>query len=183
MTDITVEAKLSDDQCGAAWRLYEAAFADLDTVTVQRHLMLRHEFDEVARDGRVDKYLAHTDGGVLCGLATYTNDLYAMPLISPRYFARRFPQHFADRRIWYCGFVAVAPGHEGVFAAMVEAMYSVADREGGIISLDYCRRNVDRGLPRAVRIMLHRVSGGRVQCEAADHQEFWIYDTAPEVAG
>src|SRR5688572_13927439 len=69
-----------------AWTLYDAAFRELNGLAVQRHLMYRSEFDEVMRDQRVQKYLCMDDDDTLCGLSTYTNDLHAMPLISPQYF-------------------------------------------------------------------------------------------------
>jgi hypothetical protein len=64
-----------------AWILYTEAFRELNALAVQRHLMYRHEFDEVVADRRVRKYLAVDDGGRLTGLATYTNHLEAMPLL------------------------------------------------------------------------------------------------------
>lgn len=164
-----------------AWQLYCDAFRDLNAMTVQRHLMTRVEFDEVMADRRVEKYLARERGGRLVGMSTYTNILEAMPLISPAYFARRWPRLYAARKIWYCGFVAV-PGHDhGVFGALVTEMYRAAEDHGGVIALDMCRYNIERHrLDRAVKIMLTRISGGQVRAEEADAQTYHIYETAPE---
>jgi hypothetical protein len=140
--------------------------------------MYRDEFDAVMRDQRVHKYLCLDDDDTLCGLSSYTNDLDAVPLISPQYFARRWPQHFAERRIWYCGFVAVDPhGRVGTaFAELVEAMYLVAATQNGIIALDMCRFNDGvRGLSRVVPLMLHRLSGD-VRTERMDEQSYWLYE-------
>ena len=116
---IDVRTDLVDEQLEQAWQLYGVAFSHLNALTVQRHLMYRSEFDDVMTDRRIEKWLAYSDDGVLLGLATYTNQLSAWPLISPEYFARRWPAHYADSRIWYCGFVAV-PGHEhGVFIILI----------------------------------------------------------------
>ena len=50
---IKIVDQINDDELGErAWRLYDAAFRELNTMAVQRHLMYRHEFDEVM------KYLA-----------------------------------------------------------------------------------------------------------------------------
>jgi hypothetical protein len=183
VTVIKVIVEVGEDLGGEAWALYEAAFRDLNAMTVQRHLMYRSEFDEVMADWRVDKWLA-LDGGRLVGLATYANILEAMPLISPAYFERRWPQLYAEERIWYCGFVAV-PGHNhGVFMDLVAGMYRHAAERGGVIALDMPRYNIDRHrLDRAVRILLTKVSQGQVRCEEADAQVFMVYETAPEVAG
>jgi hypothetical protein len=163
----------------AAWQLYLDAFQDLAAHAVQRHLMYRSEFDEVMADPRVSKYLAYDDG-VLCGLSTYSNRLESMPLISPQYFERRWPNHYAEGRIWYCGFVAVVPPGNGAFPLLVEAMYRETEKQGGVIALDVCRHNDDlHSLPKSIELMLTRISNGVVQTELADAQQYWIYQTAP----
>jgi hypothetical protein len=149
-----------------AWTLYTEAFRELDALAVQRHLMYRQEFDDVVADRRVRKYLAVDDGGRLTGLATYTNHLEAMPLVSPTYFERRWPAFYAEHRIWYVGFVAVRP----------------SVWQGGIRVFDMCRHNVERGLQLAVAALLDRLGG--LRAERADEQSYWMYtfpddDTPP----
>lgn len=160
-----------------AWILYHAAFEQLNAYAVQRHLMYRNEFDYVMTDQRVQKYLALNDGR-LVGLATYTNELDAVPLISPAYFQRRWPDLYDQQLIWYCGFVAVHPDAQGSgpFAEMVSAMCLVASGQGGIISLDMCRANEGRrGLARAIPLMLRRIAGD-VDVERMDEQSYWLYE-------
>jgi len=169
---------LSTDARPEAWRLYTEVFDDLRFRAVRRQVMYRPEFDSVMTDRRVSKCLAQDDGGGLRGLSTFTNDLAAVPLISPEYFERRWPDRFAARRIWYCGFVAVRPGTEnsGVFAALVEAMYRAAAPQDGIIGLDLCRHDDQVSkVSRAVRLMLHRLSGD-VRAQRADEQAYWLYE-------
>jgi len=177
---LNVVSELTGDQLEEAWIVYETAFAELNGYTVQRHLMYRAEFDAIAANRRIDKWLALSDNGVLLGLAVYTNDLAAWPLISPEYFARRWPQKYAERRIWYCGFVAVPSHEQGVFLGLIEALYRRAEEERGVICLDICRHNIEAyRMDRAVKVWLTRVSGGRVRCEAADSQNYFTYETAP----
>lgn len=104
---IKVVDAVQEDLMAEVWDLYYTTFHELNAFAVQRHLMFRSEFDEVMLDTRVQKYLCLADDGSVCGLSTYTNMLDAMPLISPAYFERRWPELFAQNRIWYCGFVAV----------------------------------------------------------------------------
>lgn len=176
---IKVVDEVHDSLIEEAWTLYHTAFRELNAYAVQRHLMYRHEFDEVMRDTRVRKYLWLNDDGALGGLSTYTNDLDAVPLISPQYFERRWPDLYAQRRIWYCGFVGVHPNCQGnhrAFADMVEAMYLEAATSGGIIALDMCRFNDEsRRLSRAIPLMLHRLSGN-VRTERMDEQSYWLYE-------
>ena len=80
-----------EDRREAMWTMYRDAFEELNTLAVQRHMMFRSEFDEVMADPRVDKYVALDDDGTMCGVATYTNDLDAVPLIAPQYFERHWP--------------------------------------------------------------------------------------------
>lgn len=160
------------------WTLYYTAFQELNAYAVQRHLMYRGEFDEVMRDQRVQKYLCLDDNDTVCGMSTYTNDLDAVPLISPEYFARRWPRLYAERRIWYCGFVAVHPNSRAAnaFGELVEAMYMVAATQNGIIALDMCRHNDKaRRLSRVIPLMLHRLSG-EVRTERMDEQSYWLYE-------
>lgn len=165
------------------WDAYADVFAGIDALAVQRHLMYRSEFEDVMRDARVQKYLSLDDSGNLCGLSTYTNQLEAMPLISPAYFRRRWPELYAQRKVWYCGFVAVFPEGRAnhAFAEMVEAMYLTAAAQNGIIALDFCRHNDDeRKMSRVIRAMLHRLSGN-VNAQCVDQQSFWLYEF-PEAA-
>ena len=175
--NIKVVDAVHGDLRDEAWALYHEAFHELNGLAVQRHLMYRSEFDEVMQDERVQKYLCFADDDTLCGLSTYTNDLDAVPLISPQYFQRRWPRHYAERRIWYCGFVAVHPNGRAAnaFGDLVEAMYLVAATQNGIIGLDFCKFNDEsRRMSRVVRLMLHRLSGD-VQAERMDEQQYWLY--------
>ena len=179
---IEVLDTVDHDARETAWSLYHAAFEELNALAVQRHLMYRPEFDGVMGDRRVRKYLAVDDGGELLGLSTYTNELDAVPLISPAYFERRWPEHYAQHRVWYCGFVAAHPDGRArqVFARLVEAMYRHAAEHDGIIALDFCAHNDEvHRMSRVVQIMLHRISGGVMRAHRMDAQSFWLYDSAP----
>jgi hypothetical protein len=173
---IKVVDELHETLIEDAWKLYHEAFSELNAFAVQRHLMYRSEFDEVMLDPRVQKYLCLGDDGNLSGVATYTNDLDAVPLISPRYFERRWPQHYAEGRIWYVGFVAVRDGVPlTVFGEIIGAMHETSGRHA-ITALDVCARtDAVRHLPRSVRVLLHRISGN-VRMERLDEQSYWLYE-------
>ena len=179
---VKVIDQITDDMHETAWGLYEGAFKEVRALAVQRHLMYRAEFDQVMFDPRVDKYLCLDDGGKLCGLSTYTNDLFAMPLIAPEYFERRWPDLYAQHKIWYCGFVAVAEDARSTraFAELVEAMYRTATDRNGIIALDFCRYNDDS---RNMVSELLRLDGYRL-ASAADGIEGYqlILRERPDVA-
>ena len=167
-----------EDLLQALWTMYQDAFEELNTLAVQRHLMYRSEFDEVMRDTRVSKYLALRDNGTLCGVATYTNDLDAVPLISPQYFERHWPEHYAAGKIWYIGFVAVNPEDQGneAFASLVEEMYLVASSQNGLVGLDICTYNDDaRRMSRVFRLMVSRLAEN-MRFNRIDQQSYWLYE-------
>jgi hypothetical protein len=175
---ISVVFDLSEDLLESAWKLYYEAFHELNALAVQRHLMYRCEFDKVMSDRRVQKYLCRDDNDVLCGLSTYTNDLDSMPLISPQYFERRWPRHYAERRIWYIGFMAVDPLGRAVntFGQFVEAMYRVAAEQDGIIALDWCRHKDEaHHISRVVELSLRRLTTN-VRAQRLDEQHYWLYE-------
>lgn len=186
MTKITVFDVLDGDRLEESWRLYHSAFEHLNTLTVQRHLLRRDEFDDIAADHRIEKWLVVGDDGQLLGLATYTNILDAWPLISPEYFQRRWPEQYALSRIWYCGFVAVQPhAPNTTFLQLITDMYKVAEDADGVIGLDICRYNDETyRLGRRVIAGLTRISGGNVDAEVADAQQFYLFRAHnPAVAG
>jgi hypothetical protein len=176
---IKVIDQITDEELHeAVWKLYQDAFEDLNTMAVQRHLMYRDELDEVLRDSRVHKYLALDDDGTLCGIATYTNELEAVPLISPPYFERHWPEHYASKRIWYIGFVAVSPQAQGreVFALLVDQMYLVASAQNGVVGLDICTYNDDvRRMSRIFRLMVSRLSD-TMRFNRVDQQSYWLFE-------
>ena len=162
------------------WALYELAFEHLRTTAVQRHLMLRPEFAAVLADGRVTKYVAvdETAGGRCCALATATTDLDAMPLISPDYFAHRWPRPYAERHIWYVGFVAVAPDHQRgpLFGRIVGDVARSAAAVGGITVMDVSRHVAEQHrLPQVLARYFTRLAPG-TRGVRLDEQSFWAYE-------
>jgi len=182
---IKIVDQINDDEIlEAAWDLYLGAFKELNTLAVQRHLMHRDEFDGVMNDQRVQKYLCVADDGTLCGLATYTNDLDAVPLIAPEYFERHWPEHYAARKIWYIGFVAVHPQAQGrhVFRQLVEELYVVAATQNGLVGIDICSYNDDvLNMSHIFRSMVARLTAN-MRFQRIDQQSYWLYEFPAEAA-
>jgi ribosomal protein S18 acetylase RimI-like enzyme len=187
---IDVSGLVPADLTDLVWRLYNDAFSELRTTAVQRHIMVREEFNGMMQDGRVAKYMVFDNeapdneapdnehGGRLCGLGTMTNELDAMPLISPDYFRRRWPTHFAEGRIWYIGFVAVHPDYRGtgLFEILAQELYRVVSAQQGVAALDVCRRNEQiYRLPQALHRFLEN-SYGFVRSDRMDEQSYWFYE-------
>lgn len=174
-------AELLADDYHEAWLFYLRTFDRIDELAAQRHLMTQDEFDHVALDPRVQKYLAVSDGGRLVGMSTITNDLDAWPMVSPRYFAKHWPDRYERRAIWYIGFVGVSREgrREHAFRELITTMYpQVADSDGMTV-MDYCAYNADvMNMPGVTIKLLQSINptatGGRI-----DTQGFYAYEFAP----
>ncbi|GLY17780.1 GNAT family N-acetyltransferase [Kineosporia rhizophila] len=173
-----------EDADGSYWKLYENAFDDLRSLAVQRHLMLRPEFEELMQDKRVTKYaIRDEERGRVAALATATNELDAVHLISPEYFERRWPELYAQKRIWYVSFVAVEPDYQGTGAMtqLIEMVCRDAGASSGLICLDICEHETRERLATAIEQLARTYLPG-VRRERLDAQVYWAY-TFPEPGG
>jgi hypothetical protein len=174
---IDVMRALPDEKLDAAWDFYHEAFDELRTKAVQRHVLYRDEFDEQMADERVLKYVGVV-GDRITALATVTSDLDAVPLISPEYFESRWPQLYADRQIYYVGFLGVQAGSRGagVFVQLLRRMGEQILAAESIMVLDVCSHNEEEySLPTAIRVASARVAG-RVKSRRLDSQSYWVYE-------
>lgn len=156
------------------WQLYAGAFAPLSELAANRHVMTLDEFAELCTDARIDKYLAY-EGGELVGFGALTRWLDAVPLVSPPYYRRLWPDLFACGHIWYVVFICT--DHTATaFAELLDHMSTPARRVGGIVGMDFCTYNVvERHLPRASRLILHRL-GAPPRVQRVDAQEFYVFE-------
>lgn len=179
---IEVERSIPAAALEGAWILYNRAFDELRRTAIQRHVMFREEFDQVMADDRVWKYrgVDPADDTCVTALATFTNDLESMPLISPDYFAHRWAELYAGRRIWYIGFFAIDPAcrGSGIFEWVIAHMWEQVLESRGIALLDICRRNENLGLPQGIHQVLLSLTPG-TRASRADEQTFWLYEPDP----
>lgn len=181
-----IEHVLAEPQLSQAWRLYADAFAQLRTAAMQRHVMSRAEFDVVMADKRVEKHLAIDDSGTageerVTGLATFTNVLEAMPLISPEFFAHRWPDQYARHQVWYLGFFAIHEEYRstGIFETVIAQMWAHVQAGGGVAALDVPGVNAQLGLPQAITRTLRALSPG-VLAGQVDTQTYWAFELHPQ---
>ncbi|GGL17472.1 hypothetical protein [Mangrovihabitans endophyticus] len=189
---VDVLPALPESLLDESWRFYHDAFSGLAVRAAARHLLLRREFDELMADERILKYVARDGAGDdeaaavppardrdrIIGLAAMTSDLEAVPLISPPFFAHRWPQEYADGRIFYCVFIGAqhGPRGKGVFVALQRRMWERVGAVRGRVVLDICQWNeAERDLPRAVEGILTGIAGGCV-ASRLDSQSFWGYE-------
>jgi hypothetical protein len=180
MSVVETRTVLDEDLCEQAWKLYIQSFDELRYLAVQRHVLHGDEFDAVMGDPLVDKFLVRGEDGSLQGLSTMSTHLSSMPLISPDYFARRWPEKYDAGHIFCVGFVGVHPDSHGtgVFADLVMAMTKPIAEVQGVVVLDVCAFNKDRlKLPRSI----FRIAStwAPVEMSELDTQTFVGYDFTP----
>lgn len=177
---VVTQQVVEDELLEQSWKLYQISFDSLRSMAVQRHVMYADEFDAVMADARVTKYLVHNDRGELQGVSTMANNLLSMPLVSPEYFATRWPDRYEAGRVFYIGFLAVHPDSHGsgIFGELVKAMTGVVAKVDGIAVIDVCTYNKDRlHLPRAIN-WLASTWAPHVTMTALDAQTYIGYDFA-----
>lgn len=177
---VSTQQVIHGDLLEDAWKLYQQSFDPLRSLAVARHVMYADEFDVVMADSRVEKYLAYNENGTLASVATMTADLLSVPLVSPEYFAHRWPDRYSEGRIYYIGFLAVHPESHGsgVFGEMVKTMTREVAMVDGLAVIDLCTYNKDRlHLGRAIA-SLSSTWCSHVQMETLDAQYYIGYDFA-----
>ncbi|MCD4525170.1 pyruvoyl-dependent arginine decarboxylase [Nocardioides sp. cx-173] len=170
---VSVESRVDTVTAADYYQLYRDAFSGIETRAVARHMLHESEFLEEMHDPRVRKYIAWGHDGQAIGMTTLTTDLEAVPWISPRWFARRFPEHSARNAVYYFGFALVHPEHQGaqVLHAMIEPMALEVMKNRGVVSWDMCAFNDARGFGETYMKLLEAY--GEVSTEVIDHQTYY----------
>jgi hypothetical protein len=158
-----------------AWALYAHLFTEINELAAQRHLMTDDEFAAVYHHPNVLKFYVHDDAGLLAGMSVLTQDLDAWPLISPQYFARRWPEHYQHKAIWYVGFVGVLRHHPHGFRQLVNNMYTHVIGNAGIAVMDFCTYNITQRRLPAITLKLLGCLNPAADMETADAQSFVVY--------
>lgn len=178
--ELMVVRTVPQDLADPLWELHERAFTELQTQAAQAHQLDRCSFESVLDDKRVIKYLVLDDAhdGRPCGISTLTNNLDAVPLISPQYYEQRWPDYYRRQLIWYVGFLAVDPDYQrsGAVAQLISAMCEAAAGTGGIIAADICEYNeATLRLPIAIARLARNYAPG-VTPQRLDAQVYWAFE-------
>lgn len=178
---VVVSSEVTGVESDACWALYHDAFSTAEVLAVERHLMRRSEFDEVMADPRWGKYRAVDHEGALAGLATITTAFEAMPLIAPEYFDARWPELYAQRRIFFVGFAATHPNRRwtSALASITRLVGSQVADVDGLLVLDMNRNRAQRRLPEFVLTQFRHVAGDDVQLATLDEQVYYAYEFSP----
>ena len=140
---VSVERVLDEPSVAMFYALYLTAFGPMRTRAAARHVLREDEFAADMTDPRVDKYVAWSSDGAPVGLTTLTNDLTAVPWISPEYFAAQFPEHTTRGAVYYLGFTLVDPRARGatVFHDMMAHVLQRLVAERAVVACDIAAYN------------------------------------------
>lgn len=183
--DLVTKTVVDGHEAEACWSFYDRAFEALRIRAAQRHALTRSEFDDQMIDSRVTKHVVYDTehGGRPVGMSTLTNDLKAVPLISPEFYEARWPRLYAEQQIWYVGFLAIDPDYHGtgVLAQMIGSMASVIQPNGGVVAADICQFNEETMLLPDTFARLAGTFARQPEKHRLDAQVYWAYEFASSV--
>jgi hypothetical protein len=141
-THVTRQLVVEGDVAEAIWEMYEEAFTPLDELAAQRHLWTREEVLAELANPAIVKFIGWS-GDRPVGLAMITNELELVPMISPAFLRRRFPEQATRNAIFYGIVIFVRPGFRGktLFARLGSLMGQETARHGGVVLFDVCSYN------------------------------------------
>lgn len=139
---ITHELVVEGDEAALLLDAYRANFDPLAELAVQAQSSGNAEMLAEFADPRIVKIVAR-ERGIPVGLGMVTNQLEAVPDISPAFLRASFPAH-AERDAIYLGmYVMVVPGHRGLtlFNRLYLEMWQLPAKVGGVLVFDVCEFN------------------------------------------
>ena len=183
---VRIVSEVDDEMAGDFYALYAETFGPMATLAVNRHVLYEHEFMEVMRDHRIDKYLAvDEETGDAIGMCTLTNRLETVTWVSAEYFTHHFPEHAARDAIYYLGFSLAKPHRrrEQVFTELITAVSVTLAEERAMCGYDICAyNNEELGLGAAVDAMVSSIA--EVDIKTLDTQTYYAaISTGPLKSG
>lgn len=173
---ITREASIPEEEIEVFRQIYRDSFEPLEELSPLRQSMTDDEFREEMRHESVIKLVAWDDAGNPAAILCMTNDISRIPWLNPRFYAKRFPEHFSACRIFYFGSLLVHPERRGqhflgeILAAAVHIVAAVK----GIAAYDCCRYNVEESqLPDIISAVGEEICF--FERELVDYQNFYAY--------
>ncbi|MFT3854909.1 MAG: hypothetical protein QM733_19550 [Ilumatobacteraceae bacterium] len=139
---IVRELAIVGERAEAIWQLYHEAFEPLRELALQQHLWSREEILAELANPRIVKFVGMS-GDEPVGLCMVTNDLSAVPLISPEFLRARYPEQAARDAIFYGIVIFVRAGYRGrtLFARLGTHAGQEAASSCGVIVFDVCAFN------------------------------------------
>lgn len=173
---ITRETAIPEEEIGVFQKIYREAFDPLEELSPLRQSMTDDEFREEMENQAVLKLVAWDEYGKPAAILCMTNDISCISWLNPRFYAKRFPEHFEARRIYFFGSLLVHPERRGehflgdLLAEAVRIVASVA----GIAAYDCCKFNAEETqLPDIIAAVGEEIC--YFERELVDYQNFYAF--------
>jgi len=136
------ESVIEGEVAEELWEMYRRNFAPLEELAILQHCYPRDEILAEFADPAITKIVVW-EGTTPVGLGMITNQLEAVPQISPRYLRAKYPDHAADDRIYFGILVAVDPDHRGLtsFNRIYLDMWQMVGKRDGMLIWDVSQFN------------------------------------------
>lgn len=176
MHQITRESRIDADEIEIFLKLYREAFAPLEELSPLRQSMTDEEFRQEMIHESVIKLVAWDDAGKPAAILCMTNDFDRIPWLSPRYYAKKFPDHFAREAIYFFGSLLVHPARRGehFLGELLKEAVRIVAVDSAIAAYDCCKYNVEvTKLPDIIAAVGEEICHFRR--EMIDYQNFYAY--------
>jgi hypothetical protein len=133
--------------------IYREAFAPLEVRSPARQSLSDDEFRHEMLDPTVLKFVALDSNDEIVALSLAATDLATVPWISLPYYEARYPEHVANKTLFYFGALLVRPERQGGPWAtfLLDHLFRYVAEAGGIGAYDCCGFNIDVvGYPKLV---------------------------------
>lgn len=139
---ITHELSLTGEVAEQLWVAYEANFAPLADLAIQKQSSDREEMIACFANPNFTKIVAW-QAGTPVGFGLITNVLEEVPELSPAFLRNKYPEHAARNAIYVGIYVMVAPGQRGLtlFSRLYTEMWQIPASVDGKLVFDICDFN------------------------------------------
>jgi hypothetical protein len=171
---VTIENKIMGGRAEDLYRVYLDSFAALGAKAASRQILSADEFYDELGDSRIVKYTVWRSDNDPVALATVTNQLSAVPWISPEFYASRHPAQAERNAIYYLGIALVAPGRGQfrILERLVQELVKPCLADKGVLAFDVCAFNdLTIRFGQRAETVLHRIAPVRVS--VADTQIYY----------
>ena len=154
------------------WEIYCSAFANIEGASISVQRVDQAQFAALVDSTTTFKVLGLRDGEPM-GLILLTDDLDLIPGISVAAFARRFPDAWSRRALFYVAFAFVSSSCRipNLFPTLIAAASQIPAARNGVAVVDMCRELEQAGQVKAIERALRGFNGAAV--DEIDAQLFY----------
>ena len=170
----TADRVLDPGTVDALYEVYLSAFEPLRMEAAARHLLTFAEFSAEMVDERIEKLIVWDENTMPVGLATLTQDLSAIPWISPEYYSSRYADAARRGAIFYLGYILVAQSgrRSSALLTLTDKINRRLYDAKGVLGFDLCGLNDREGIGRLALKLL----GASNDIKLVDTQFYYAAD-------